>query len=56
MYEPEGDKSKSLEIKYCKIVCVLEIMPTVKHHFNNNYVQFVLKFVFKLFLNHATIR
>ena len=33
IYEPEEDKSKSLEIKYCKIVCVLDIMPTVKKSF-----------------------
>ena len=33
IYEPEEDKSKSLESKYCKIVCVLDIMPTVKTSF-----------------------
>ena len=33
IYEPEEDKSKSLEIKYCKIVCVLDIMHTVKTSF-----------------------
>ena len=55
--KPEEDKSKSLEIKYRKIVCVLDIMHTVRtSFFNNNYLQFVLKFIFKLFLNHATIR
>ena len=30
IYEAEEDKSKFLEIKYCKIVCVLDIMPSVK--------------------------